>query len=60
MKRILASAEKKIQNNIARLQKQAGGGQLPTGPMTPAAAPQPTPTRRYNPQTRKIEAISGD
>jgi hypothetical protein len=36
MKRILASAEKKIQNNIARLQKQAGGGQLPTGPMTPA------------------------
>jgi hypothetical protein len=39
MKRILASAEKKIQNNIARLQKQAGGGQLPTGPMTPAATP---------------------
>ena len=36
MKRILASAEKKIQNNITRLQKQAGGGQLPTGPMTPA------------------------
>jgi hypothetical protein len=62
MKRILASAEKKIQNNIARLQKQAGGGQLPTGPMTPAAAPRstPTPTQRYNPQTRKIEAISGD
>jgi hypothetical protein len=62
IKRILASAEKKIQNNIARLQKQAGGGQLPTGPMTPAAAPRstPTPTQRYNPQTRKIEAISGD
>jgi hypothetical protein len=58
MKRILASAQKKIQNNIARLQKQAGGGQLPTGPMTPAAAP--APTKRYNPQTRKIEAISGD
>ena len=60
MKRILASAEKKIQNNITRLQKQASGGQLPTGPMTPAAAPRPVPTQRYNPQTRKIEAISGD
>jgi hypothetical protein len=60
MKRILTSAEKKIQNNITRLQKQASGGQLPTGPMTPAAAPRPVPTQRYNPQTRKIEAISGD
>jgi hypothetical protein len=62
MKRILASAEKKVQKNLARLQAQATAGQtgsaLPIGPMTPAATP--TPTRRYNPQTRKIEAISGD
>ena len=62
MKRILASAEKKVQKNLARLQAQAAAGQtgaaLPIGPMTPAATP--TPTRRYNPQTRKIEAISGD
>jgi hypothetical protein len=62
MKRILASAEKKVQKNLARLQAQAAAGQtgaaLPIGPVTPAATP--TPTRRYNPQTRKIEAISGD
>jgi hypothetical protein len=62
MKRILASAEKKVQKNLARLQAQTAAGQtgaaLPIGPMTPAATP--TPTRRYNPQTRKIEAISGD
>jgi nucleotide-binding universal stress UspA family protein len=62
MKRILASAEKKVQKNLARLQAQAAAGQtgaaLPIGPVTPAAAP--APTKRYNPQTRKIEAISGD
>jgi hypothetical protein len=62
MKRILASAEKKVQKNLARLQAQAAAGQtgaaLPIGPMTPAAAP--APTKRYNPQTGKIEAISGD
>ena len=62
MKRILASAEKKVQKNLARLQAQAAAGEtgaaLPIGPVTPAAAP--APTKRYNPQTRKIEAISGD
>ncbi len=62
MKRILASAEKKVQKNLARLQAQAAAGQtgaaLPIGPVTPAATP--APTKRYNPQTRKIEAISGD
>ena len=62
MKRILASAEKKVQKNLARLQAQAAAGQtgaaLPIGPVNPTAAP--APTKRYNPQTRKIEAISGD
>lgn len=61
MKRILASAEKKIQNNLARLQKQAGGGPLPTGPMTPApATPSPRATKRYNPQTGKLEPVGGN
>lgn len=63
MKRILESAEKKIQNNIARLQKQAESGKtgeaLPLQPMQPAP-PQPKPTKRYNPQTKKVESISGE
>jgi hypothetical protein len=58
VKRILMSAEKKVRNNITRLQKQAGG-ELPTGPVTPTAAA-PAPTKRYNPQTRKIESIPGN
>lgn len=62
VKRILVSAEKKVQKNLARLQAQtaagATGAALPIGPVTPAAAP--APTKRYNPQTRKIENISGD
>jgi hypothetical protein len=60
MKRILLSAEKKIENNIKRLQEQ-GKGALPTGPMDqpPAGAPAPKPTLRWNPQTRKIEPVSG-
>lgn len=57
VKRILASAEKKVRNNIARLQKQAGG-ELPTAPVTAPAAPKAT--MRYNPQTRKLEPIAGD
>ena len=61
IKRILISAEKKVQKNLARLQAQtaagATGAPLPIGPVTPAA---PAPTKRYNPQTRKIESISGD
>jgi hypothetical protein len=63
MRRILASAEKKIANNIARLQKQAESGKtgeaLPLQPMQPAP-PQPKPTKRYNPQTKKVESISGE
>jgi len=63
MKRILASAEKKIGNNIRRLQKQAEsgvkGGNLPLEPMQPAPS-QPKPTKRYNPQTKKVESISGE
>ena len=62
VKRILVSAEKKVQKNLARLQAQtaagATGAALPIGPVTPAEAP--APTKRYNPQTRKIESISGD
>ena len=62
IKRILVSAEKKVQKNLARLQAQtaagATGAPLPIGPVTPVVAP--APTKRYNPQTRKIEAISGD
>jgi hypothetical protein len=63
MKRILISAEKKIANNIRRLQKQAESGktrtELPLEPMqtTPSA---PRVTKRLNPQTGKIEAVSGD
>jgi hypothetical protein len=58
MRRILQSAERKVQNNIARLLKQAeaakGGAELPTAP---AQAAPPTPTKRYNPKTGKIEPI---
>jgi hypothetical protein len=57
------SAEKKIANNIARLQKQAESGatgaNLPLQPMeTPSAIPKAT--KRYNPQTKKVEAITGE
>jgi hypothetical protein len=63
MRRILASAEKKIANNIARLQKQAESGKtgegLPLQPMQTAPS-QPKPTKRYNPQTKKLEVITGE
>jgi hypothetical protein len=61
MKRILASAEKKVQNNIERLKLQAqsakGGTELPITPVTPTA---PKPTKRWNPQTLKLEIVTGD
>jgi hypothetical protein len=63
MKRILKSAEKKIANNIARLQKQAESGgkgaNLPLEPMQPTPS-QPKANKRYNPQTKKVEVITGD
>jgi hypothetical protein len=59
MKRILASAEKKIRNNIARLQKQAGG-ELPLQPMDVPTPSTPRATKRYNPQTQKVESITGE
>ena len=63
MKRILKSAEKKIANNILRLQKQAESGktrtELPLQPMQPTPSA-PRVTKRLNPQTGKIEAVSGD
>lgn len=63
MKRILISAEKKIANNIRRLQKQAESGktgaELPLQPMESMPS-QPKPTKRYNPQTKKVEAITGE
>jgi hypothetical protein len=60
MRRILISAEKKIQNNIRRLERQAQG-ELPTGPMDqpPAGASTPRPAQRWNPVTKKLETISG-
>ncbi len=64
MRRILQSAERKVQNNITRLLKQAeaakGGSELPTGPAQAAPpAATPTPTKRWNPQTRQLENIGG-
>jgi hypothetical protein len=60
MKRILASAEKKISNNIARLQKQASGGELPLQPMNAPTPSMPKATKRYNPQTKRVESITGE
>jgi hypothetical protein len=64
MRRILQSAERKVQNNIQRLLKQAEAGktgaELPTAPAQAAPpAATPTPTKRYNPQTRQLETIGG-
>jgi hypothetical protein len=63
MKRILISAEKKIANNIRRLQKQAESGKtgegLPLQPMQPTPS-QPKANKRYNLQTKKVEVITGD
>jgi hypothetical protein len=60
MKRILASAEKKIRNNIARLQRQASTGELPLQPMDVPTPSTPRATKRYNPQTQKVESITGE
>lgn len=63
MKRILASAEKKIRNNIARLQKQAESGATGASlPLEPIETPLATPkaTKRYNPQTKRLEVITGE
>ena len=61
IKRILISAEKKVQNNIKRLSLQTqaaeGGAKLPISPITP---PGQTPTKRWNPQTRKLETVTGE
>jgi len=61
MKRILKSAEKKVQNNIKRLNLQAqaakGGTELP---ISPVVTPTQTPTKRYNLQTRQLETVKGD
>jgi hypothetical protein len=63
MKRILISAEKKIANNIRRLQKQAEsagkGGNLPLEPMQPTPSA-PKVTKRLNPQTGKLEPVVGE
>lgn len=64
MKRILASAEKKIRNNISRLQKQAEtgktGSELPLQPMNAPTPSAPKATKRYNPQTKRVESITGE
>jgi hypothetical protein len=63
MQRILLSAEKKIANNIRRLQKQAEsagkGGNLPLEPMQPTPSA-PRVTKRLNPQTGKLEPVVGE
>jgi hypothetical protein len=64
MKRILLSAEKKVQANIARLQEQVkaggSGGQLPIQPMNAPTPSAPRPTKRANLKTGKLEDISGE
>ena len=61
MKRTLISAEKKVQNNIKRLNLQAqaakGGAELPISPVTPTTQ---KPTKRWNPQTRTLETVTGE
>jgi len=61
MKRTLISAEKKVQNNIKRLalQTQAaeGGTKLPISPVTTSTQ---KPTKRWNPQTRTLETVTGE
>ena len=61
MKRTLISAEKKVQNNIKRLNLQAqaakGGTELPISPVTPTTQ---KPTKRWNPQTRTLETVTGE
>tara|TARA_R110000868_G_scaffold236580_3_gene490657 strand:- start:123 stop:1040 length:918 start_codon:yes stop_codon:yes gene_type:complete len=63
MKRILESAERKTNNNIARLQEQVKtgktGGDLPIQPMQPAPSA-PIVTKRLNPKTGKIESVTGE
>ena len=63
MKRILESAERKTNNNIARLQEQVKtgktGGDLPLQPMQPAPSA-PRVTKRLNPATGKIESVTGE
>jgi hypothetical protein len=60
MRKILISAEKKVQANIKRLQKQVEGGQLPTQPMDVPTPSAPKVIKRANLKTGKLEDISGD
>jgi hypothetical protein len=60
MRKILLSAEKKVQANIKRLQKQVEGGQLPTQPMDVPTPSAQRPTKRANLKTGKLEDISGE
>lgn len=65
LERILNQAEIKIKRGIERLRRQAESGEKkqpltstlppPETPAAPAAAPRPT--KRYNPTTRRLEAI---
>jgi TolA-binding protein len=61
MKRTLISAEKKVQNNIKRLSLQTqaakGGTELPIAPVTSTSQ---KPTKRWNPQTRTLETVTGE
>lgn len=68
LERILNQAETKIKRGIERLRRQAESGEkkqtltstlpppeTPAAPAAPAAAPRPT--KRWNPTTRKLEAV---
>ena len=61
MKRTLISAEKKVQKNIERLKLQTKAGEtgapLPITPVTPTTQ---RPTKRWNPQTRTLDTVTGD
>ncbi len=63
IKRILESAEKKVANQIKRLQEQASAGRagapLSTSPLAPSVQP-PRVTKRWNPQTRQFEPVTGE
>jgi hypothetical protein len=62
IKDILASAQEAVRKDLARLEAQqqavSKGEQLPIGPV--GAQPTPTPVKRFNRQTGKIEPIGGN
>jgi hypothetical protein len=60
IRKILINTEKKVQANIKRLQKQAEGGQLSTQPIDVKTLSAPKVTKRFNPNTGKLEPVDGE